>query len=294
LMMFAVAAPAGATVYLRNWQVSSETTPSSASLLKAATTACPTGYIALGAGAAGPGDSMLNRLGIEERTAHQGAVRPVVQSPWVLSTQIFCAKPTSTPPTSTTGRDYVKDVVLVNSSSVAGGANQKGTTAICPRGHTVIGAGAVASPWLTAPYEVMRTGNRVRVFAREAQPTEQSWGAFATAICANIDTAGSRYVTALRSVTVQSASTSEDKRVVASCPSPLSLFRRQYAIGGGAEVLGAGSGAPSPPPAVILSSSAPFFPTASTRSRAWAAVAQESSPTDIPWRLRVRVVCAHF
>lgn len=302
-----VAAPASA--YLRDFSVSSASTPSNSASAKVRYVRCPAGKFAIGTGGlVGPfsGNLGLDRLFVffGQRVAEGGAVEtdPLVNR-WFAGAQAFCAAATPAPPPRGGAASYVKQVTIRRVKTPANSAPAKVLTVSCPssgatRSPTSIGGGgAINSASADIAFESMERvggGTAWRVRAHETDPTNAAWELEVHAVCANVTTDAASYVAApapnnavglYGPYSSTAPSSAPVQSLTVNCPAGT------FTIGGGGRV--AGSGLQVAPPAdVVLTQSRPAG--TGPVSNGWFAQAREADFTNRAWQLQVRAVCATF
>jgi hypothetical protein len=219
---------------------------------------------------------------------------------WGISGQIVCASYTDTPPTSTTGGAYVKDVVVTRGESDRSSTTRRVVSADCG-GRKAIGGGysllaiRPGSRTQTAPPSHVVADvakivppNRFTVAAHETQAIPTTWWVESYAICANY----TDFITGLIYLgpgplvyTSTTPAGSVDRNTAVSCP------QGWFLIAGGARITGAAV-TQAPPGQVVLRSSQPTIVFASGRANAWLASAAEERATSASWRLQTTAMCA--
>jgi hypothetical protein len=310
-------AAAPAPAYLRNFNVSSASTPSNSVSAKSRYVRCPVGKFAIGTG--GLVSPFSDNLGLDrlfvyfgQRVAEGGAVEtdPLVNR-WLAGAHAFCATASLAPPPQGGAASYVKQVTIRRVKTLANSASAKVLTVACPSSgparspSSIGGGGAIDSASPDIVFESMERvagGTAWRVRAHETDPTNAAWELEVHAVCANITTeiATANYVappapnnavgvygpyssTAPSSAPVQS--------LMVNCPVPPSNPVNTFIIGGGARVVGSGLRV-TPPADVVLTQSHPAG--TGPISNGWFAQARETDFTNLAWQLQVRAVCANF
>lgn len=286
--------------FLRDFQTHQSQTSASDSPVRTILTGCPGGKIVLGTGASAlPGASGptvtgigLHRMWPSGAPVGSGALLSAVEADpenfsWLLFAQTQCAALTDTRPTPTTGGPYIKDVTVVSNASARNSSTPKQVAVSCGAKQSIGGGFNAIDGTRDGPTDIgIRRGVRIeRGFvanAHETDPTGTSWSLLAYAICANVTTPGTGYMSSIFGTSTVSPVNSSDKVLTASCPST------HRTIGGGAEVLGASS-TTLPPGDVVLTSSRPTF--INGVGTGWIASANEEDPISANWHLKVRLIC---